>query len=271
MQPCYRSRMVALIDHTRELASKARRRGCKRGLERQWAWAPARCTDIWCQRPARERSPERRTHSPGHRAERAPQTPYPPSPSPPRWCRSSPTPEHPSCTPLVDSQARARAGRAHRGGRGTQRPGRCRERPRARLRGMVRRLQPARGPAHCRRPSGVVCASSGQTAHRANPSAVARCHQRRALGTVPPHRLVIRARWQPRAAPAPPASRSQPGITCTAAPHQISLGDGKARGWADGGYRVRSATTRLGRCGDHPPGRLVRMVHRHQPPRGPAR
>ena len=169
------------------------------------------------------------------------------------------------------SQARARVGRAHRGGSGTQRPGRCRERPRARLRGMVRRLQPARGPAHCRRPSGAVCASSGQTAHRANPSAVARCHQRRAPGTVPPHRLVIRARWQPRAAPAPPASRSQPGITCTAAPHQISLGDGKARGWADGGYRVRSATTRLGRCGDHPPGRLVRMVRRHQPPRGPAR
>ena len=93
-QPCYRSRMVALIDHTRELASKARRRGCKRGLERQWARAPARCTDIRCQRPARERSPERRTHSPGHRAERAPQTSYPPSPSPPRWCRSSPTPEH---------------------------------------------------------------------------------------------------------------------------------------------------------------------------------
>ena len=169
------------------------------------------------------------------------------------------------------SQARVGAGRAHRGGSGTQRPGRCRERPRARLRGMVRRLQPARGPAHCRRPSGAVCASSGQTAHRANPSAVARCHQRRAPGTVPPHRLVIRARWQPRAAPAPPASRSQPGITCTAAPRQISPGDGKARGWADGGYRVRSATTRLGRCGDHPPGRLVRMVRRHQPPRGPAR
>ena len=137
--------MVALIDHTRELASKARRRGCKRGLERQWARAPARCTDIRCQRPARERSPERRTHSLGHRAERAPQAPYPPSPSPPRWCRSSPTPEHPSCTPLVDSQARAGAGWAHRGGSGTQRPGRCRERPRARLRGMVRRLQPARG------------------------------------------------------------------------------------------------------------------------------
>ena len=65
-------------------------------------------------------------------------------------------------------------------------------------------------------------------------------------GMAPPNRLAMRARGQPRAASAPPASRSPAGITCTAAPHQISS---EAPKHADGGGRTVPGQKRYSQIG----------------------